>query len=140
MMPVLEQSQQVQPDPRAGQTVAMIEYLRGIMCAVPSRVERFHAIFLDDRQTYLADAAMGLGGSATLSLRMRDLFSKALSIGASGLIIAHNHPSGDCRPSLRDIDATKKLKDIAIALDIELLDHLIITQSAAYSMRAGGRL
>ena len=61
-------------------------------------------------------------------------------MGARGLIVAHNHPSGDCRPSRSDILATHRLKEVAIALDIELIDHLILTENAVYSMRAGGDL
>ena len=73
-------------------------------------------------------------------MRMRELFGKALSMDAHSMIVAHNHPSGRCKPSPYDITATRRLKDIARALDIELLDHLIITQQSVYSMRAGGDL
>lgn len=127
-------------DPGLLQTAAMIAHLRKAVLAAPRGCERFHAIFVDERRAYLADATLGEGGGAALSLRMRHLFAKALSVGASGLIVAHNHPSGDCRPSATDIASTKRLKDIATALDIELIDHLIITESTAYSMRAGGKL
>lgn len=118
----------------------MILHLRKAVLAPPCTIERFHAIFVDGRRTYLGEAAMGQGGSASLSVRMRELFGRALGVGANGLIIAHNHPSGDCRPSPGDIAATKRLREIAGALDIELIDHFIITESAFYSMRAGGYL
>ncbi|MEL6530624.1 MAG: JAB domain-containing protein [Pseudomonadota bacterium] len=127
-------------DGREAQLNAMIEYLRGIVLRSPHHGERFHAIFVDSRRAYLGDEAMGHGAASALTLRMRDFFSKALSVGASAIIIAHNHPSGDCRPSKLDIDATLRLSAVASALDIELLDHLIFTQSAVYSMRAGGNL
>ena len=71
---------------------------------------------------------------------MRDVFSQALSLGASAIILAHNHPSGNCRPSAQDILATRKFGEIANALDIALLDHLILTDTSVYSMRAGGLL
>lgn len=127
-------------DPRQVQTTAMIRYLRGAVLSAPKGCERFHAVFLDARQAYLADASMGVERITALTLRMRDLFSKALAVGARGLIVAHNHPSGDCRPSRSDILATHRLKEVAIALDIELIDHLILTENAVYSMRAGGDL
>ncbi len=125
---------------REAKLSGMIEYLRSVVLASPARLERFHAIFVDARRAYLGDESMGQGEVDALSLRMRDLFGHALSLGASGIIIAHNHPSGDCRPSQYDIDATRRLMTVATALDIELLDHLIFTHSSVYSMRAGGIL
>ena len=125
---------------RETQLTATIEYLRSVVLSSPERGERFHAIFVDSRRAYLGDEAMGHGAASALTLRMRDFFSRALSVGARAIIIAHNHPSGDCRPSKLDIDATLRLSAIASALDIELLDHLIFTHNAVYSMRAGGNL
>ncbi|MFL0355641.1 JAB domain-containing protein [Erythrobacter sp. GH1-10] len=140
MIQSLERRVAVHPRFAGQQAGGMLAYLRRSMLREGETCERFHAIFLNARQAYLADTAMGVGGHAVLSLRMRDLFGKALAVGASGLIVAHNHPSGDCRPSRTDIDATRRLKDVATALDIELIDHLILTENAAYSMRAGGDL
>jgi DNA repair protein RadC len=71
---------------------------------------------------------------------MRGLLGEALRLDAVGIILAHNHPSGQCRPSERDISATRRLCDVAKALDIALIDHLIFTEDAVYSMRAGGLL
>lgn len=116
---------------------AMINYLKAMVIAGPHNAERFHALFVDHRRSYLGDAPMGNGGCGKLSLRMRELFTKALSLSARGLLIAHNHPSGLCRPSESDIVSTRRLEKVATALDIELLDHLIFTRDAVYSMRAG---
>lgn len=133
-------AQERRGDPREMRLAAMIEYLRNMVVEGPGRMERFHAIFVNSERTYLADEPMGQGKAAALSLRMRDLFGRALTVGATGIIVAHNHPSGDCRPSKIDVDATRRLAAVALALDIELLDHLIFTESAVYSMRAGGDL
>nr|WP_255574031.1 JAB domain-containing protein [Erythrobacter sp. SCSIO 43205] len=103
----------------------------------PFETERFHVVFVDERRSHLGDAPMGSGGANCLSLRMRELFTKALSLRAHGIVVAHNHPSGLCRPSRSDIVSTRRLEQVASALDIELLDHLIFTQGAVYSMRAG---
>ncbi|WP_255548084.1 JAB domain-containing protein [Erythrobacter ani] len=118
----------------------MVEYLRDMVLDDTVQRERFHAIFLDRNRNYLADGGMGQGGNASLSFRMRELFGRALSLGARNIIIAHNHPSGDCRPSERDLLATRRLVEVGKALDIELIDHLIITHRSVYSMRAGGNL
>lgn len=133
-------TRQTRADIREERLAAMIEYLRGVVLAGSNRVERFHAIFVDSQRAYLGDESIGEGEANALTLRMRDLFGRALGVGATGMIIAHNHPSGNCRPSKIDIDATRRLAGIAVALDIELLDHLIFTQNAVYSMRAGGDL
>ena len=100
-------------------------------------VERFHVMFFDARGTYLGDDAVGQGRAGGLIVRQRMLFERALAFGASGIVIAHNHPSGLCRPSQKDIEATRRLNAVAQALDIQLLDHLIFTVHAFYSMRAG---
>lgn len=124
----------------ASRQCAMVDFLRAMVAGPADGVERFHAVFLDRNRAYLGDAPLGEGRAGSLSVRMRDVFAMALSLKADGIIVAHNHPSGHCRPSQCDIDATSRLKTIAKALDIELLDHLIITHDAVYSMRAGGKL
>jgi len=114
-----------------------IEFLRAMVIKLPFEAERCHVLFVDNRRSHLGDAPIGSGGAHCLSMRMRDIFSKALSLRAHGIVIAHNHPSGQCRPSRSDIVSTRRLEQVATALDIELLDHLIFTQGAVYSMRAG---
>ncbi len=119
---------------------ALVDYLRAMVLAKPSHLERFHAIFLDESRSILGDAPLGQGRSSNLTVRMREIFERALVLQSSAIVIAHNHPSGLCRPSEYDLHATMRLKQVAEALDIELLDHLIITYDAVYSMRAGGNL
>lgn len=121
-------------------TAGMISYLRGVVLAPPALHERGHAIFVDSQRTWVGDTGFGMGGMATLSLRMRSLLGEALRLDAVGIILAHNHPSGQCQPSGCDIVATRRLQDVAGALDIALIDHLIFTTKAVYSMRAGGLL
>ncbi|WP_299194298.1 JAB domain-containing protein [uncultured Erythrobacter sp.] len=134
------QSAKAQTNRPLQQQRAIVDFLRAMVVAKPDEGERFHAVFLDGEQTILGDAPLGQARAGSLSLRMREIFQLALSMDAEGMIVAHNHPSGQCRPSAFDITATRRLKDIARALDIELLDHLIITTSSVYSMRAGGDL
>lgn len=127
----------VLPDRRAG---AMIAYLRGIVLAPPAHHERGHAVFLGSNSAWLGDAPCGFGTMTALTLRMRALLGEALRHDAAGIILAHSHPSGHCRPSGCDIAATRRLVEVARALDITLVDHLIFTTDAVYSMRAGGLL
>ncbi len=126
--------------PQERRAAAMIAYLRGIVLAPPAQCERGHAIFLDDASAWLGDAPCGVGTISALTLSMRKLLGEALRHDAAGIILAHSHPSGHCRPSGRDITATRRLVEVARALDIALVDHLIFTEDAVYSMRAGGLL
>lgn len=131
----LVRDQTLPPEDRKSATV---DYLRSIVMAPPLNFERGHAIFVNHQHVWLGDAAFGLGSLSQLSLRMRELFGEALRLGATGIILAHNHPSGHCRPSGCDIAATRRLQEVSRALDITLIDHLIFTAEAVYSMRAGG--
>jgi DNA repair protein RadC len=128
------------PPAPADQTGTYIGYLRKVVLTPPALHERGHAIFVDDRRTCVGEAAFGMGNISKLTLRMRELFADALRVDAAGIILAHNHPSGQCRPSEGDIVATRRLQEIGRALDIALIDHLIFTPEAVYSMRAGGFL
>ena len=119
---------------------AMIAYLRSLVLAPPAQYERGHAIFLDAHSAWLGDAPCGIGTMTTLAIRMRALLGEALRHDAAGIILAHSHPSGHCRPSGCDIATTRRLAGGARALDITLIDHLIFTTDAVYSMRAGGLL
>lgn len=126
--------------PSDRRTQAMIAYLRRVVLQEPVTHERSHAIFVDRDHIWLGDAGFGAGSASSLVLRIRSLLGEALRLDATGIILAHSHPSGHCRPSGRDITSTRRLADVARALDIALIDHLIFTENAVYSMRAGGLL
>ena len=122
------------------QFAALFDYLHRAFGIADDNRERFHVVYLDRNRRYLDDCVLASGSSIHLPIRLRELFARALRLNASAIVVAHNHPSGDCRPSRHDIQATERLRDIGQALDIELLDHLIFTRVKAYSMRAGEKL
>jgi DNA repair protein RadC len=68
------------------------------------------------------------------------VMKRALEVGASALILAHNHPSGDPTPSKADIDMTRTLCDAARPLNIRIHDHLIISRHKHYSFKGNGLL
>jgi len=68
------------------------------------------------------------------------VLKKALETGATGLILAHNHPSGTLQASEADKQITQKLKTAAQSLDIKVLDHLIVTEKAYFSFADHGLL
>lgn len=77
----------------------------------------------------------GINGSVT---DVRIVLQYAIKANASGLIVCHNHPSGNLNPSESDTAITKKIKDSAILMDIQLLDHLIINTDNYYSFADNG--
>ena len=78
------------------------------------------------------------GGPCAIAARYRHMFEQAFALGAAGFVLVHNHPSGDPRPSARDIASTRALAGMARAMEIEFLDHLVIAPRAAVSLRRAG--
>lgn len=118
----------------------LVRHLRGALIRGGDQRERGHVLFTDGARRYLGDAALGAGGPASLLLSPREILKAGFALGARGMILAHNHPSGECRPSRADCEATAQLRWLGAMVDLVLLDHLIITPVAVYSMRAGGLL
>ena len=122
-------------DPFCVRNPSFLRYLQSHFAG--AQEERCHATYCDGRGRYLHDEMLVCGSLHSVGLRTRLVFSRALEFGATGLLLAHNHPSGRCRPSSDDLAATNRIRDIAAALDIVLLDHLILTWDEIYSMRLG---
>ena len=121
-----------------GSDPALLRYLQLTLGSAPD--ERLHVIYCDAARRYLHDETLATGGVRRIEARARPLFERALALGAGGFLLAHNHPSGLCRPSEDDIAATRHLGAIAAALELELVDHVILAGCRAFSMRAGGCL
>src|SRR3546814_10608239 len=62
----------------------------------------------------------------------RTIFRRALELNAAAIILIHNHPSGDARPSEEDIAVTRKLDQIGRALDVEIFDHIVVTSASTH--------
>lgn len=98
------------------------------------RQERMHAIFLDGQGRYIADENVGEGTHEAVTIHSRRLLSRAFELSAVNLIIAHNHPSGQCSPSQTDVLATQRLRQLCDAVDLVLGDHLIFSKYRCFSM------
>jgi DNA repair protein RadC len=83
---------------------------------------------------------MSKGGITGTVVDVRLIFAVALKCNACGIIVSHNHPSGNAKPSDADISLTKKIKKCSDLLDITLIDHLIITKNIFYSFSNEGML
>ena len=102
--------------------------------------ESFHILFLDAKLHLLLDQKMAEGTINKVALYPREIIHKALELGATSMVLIHNHPSGDARPSPQDIKMTQELKSVAAALCLELSDHIIISRHGATSMKLEGHL
>ncbi|MDQ0594402.1 DNA repair protein RadC [Chryseobacterium ginsenosidimutans] len=104
------------------------------------RTEEFWAIFLNQSNKVIHLSKLTQGGINQSIVDARVLFKTALDHFSTGIIIAHNHPSGNLNPSREDLDITQKIKEAGKTLNIQLLDHLIITQNSYYSFADEGVL
>lgn len=104
------------------------------------RTEEFWAVFLNQSNKVIHIAQLTQGGISQSIVDVRVLFKTALEHFSTGIIVAHNHPSGNKKPSTEDINITKKIKDAGNLMNIQLLDHLIITQNAYLSFADEGLL
>ena len=117
---------------------ACFEYLRASI-GYSSR-ERFIALYLSARRQLLASETLFQGDIASAAVYPRVVVTRALVHHASSVIVAHNHPSGSIEPSRSDIDVTYRLRDALQTLDIELVDHVVVSGSDCLSLREAGYL
>jgi DNA repair protein RadC len=98
-------------------------------------------VALDTRHRVIATRLVSIGTAAHTFLAPREVYRDALLLGASAVVVAHNHPSGDASPSTDDDRITRRLVDAGATLGVELLDHLIVGDPAWTSLarqRCGG--
>lgn len=102
--------------------------------------EEFRAILLNRANKILKIEKISTGGTTGTVVDIKILLKSAIENLANGFVICHNHPSGNIKPSNEDITLTKKIKESSIVMDIQLLDHLIITEGGYYSFADEGLL
>jgi DNA repair protein RadC len=102
--------------------------------------EEFKIVLLNRAHKVLGFFNVSTGGVAGTVADPKLIFASALKAMASGIILAHNHPSGNLTPSQADLDLTKKLKEGGKLLEIQILDHIIVTTDSYYSFADDGML
>lgn len=95
--------------------------------------EEFWILYLNNSNKVIQKNQLSKGGITGTLVDVRLVLKSALEVGATSLILCHNHPSGTLKPSQADKDVTHKLKTAAQSLDIKVLDHLIITENTYFS-------
>ena len=95
--------------------------------------EEFWVLYLNNGNKVLKRKKISLGGKTGTVVDIRIVFKEALDVGATAIVLTHNHPSGALQPSKADKLITQKIKEAGKTLDINLLDHLIISEKTYFS-------
>jgi len=117
---------------------ALLDYCRASLAE--ERTERFRVLYLDRKNRLIADDLQQRGTVDHAPVYPREVLKRALELGASALILVHNHPSGDPTPSQADVAMTREVRQAADALGITLHDHVVVGRTGTASMRALGLL
>jgi DNA repair protein RadC len=115
---------------------ALGDYLHAAMAH--RRTEEVRILFLNAKNVLIANEALWQGSVDEASVHVREVIARAIALGATALIIVHNHPSGDASPSQQDIRLTRDLVDAGRHMKITVHDHVIVGAQGRTSMRAMG--
>jgi DNA repair protein RadC len=117
---------------------ALIDYCTAAMAR--DLAEAFRVLFLDRKNILIADEVQNRGTIDHTPVYPREIVKRALELGASAIILVHNHPSGDPTPSRADIEMTREIAGAAKALGIAVHDHLVIGRGGHASFKSLGLL
>ena len=115
---------------------ALGDYLHAAMAH--RRVEEVRILFLNAKNVLIANEALWKGSVDEASVHVREVIARAIALGATALIIVHNHPSGDPTPSQQDIRLTRDLVEAGRHMKVTVHDHVIVGTQGRTSMRAMG--
>jgi DNA repair protein RadC len=116
----------------------LLDYCRATLA--DEQTERFRVLFLDRKNKLIRDEIQQKGTVDHTPVYPREVIKRALELGASALILVHNHPSGDPAPSRTDIEMTREVRDAGEKLGICLYDHIVVGRREARSFKAMGLL
>jgi DNA repair protein RadC len=112
---------------------ALVDYCRAAMAFEDK--EQFRILFLDKKNKLIADEVQQTGTVDHTPVYPREVIKRSLELGASAIILVHNHPSGDPAPSAADVQMTRQINDVARPLGITLHDHIIIGKAGHASLK-----
>lgn len=115
---------------------AVLDYLHADMAH--GAIERFRVLFLDNKNVLIRSELMAEGTVNQAPVYVREVMKRALELGATAIVLAHNHPSGDPQPSRDDIAITAQIAAAGKPLSIVLHDHVIIGRQGHASLKALG--
>jgi DNA repair protein RadC len=129
---------EVRQQPVLSSWQALLDYLAIDMAHLT--IERVRVLYLDARNKLILDHLVGDGTVDEAAIHPREVIRRGLDIGATALILVHNHPSGDPEPSRADIEVTKRIAEAGRLLGITVHDHVIVGREGHVSLRAKGLL
>jgi DNA repair protein RadC len=115
---------------------ALGDYLQAAMSH--STIEEVRILFLNAKNVLIANEAMWRGSVDEAAVHVREVIARAIALGATAIIMVHNHPSGDPTPSQQDIRLTRDIVEAGRHMKITVHDHVIVGASGRSSMRAMG--
>jgi DNA repair protein RadC len=124
--------------PALASWAALLDYCAAAMAR--SQKEEFRVLFLDRKNVLIADEVQSSGTVDHTPVYPREIVKRALELGATAIILVHNHPSGDPTPSKADITMTRDVADAAKALRIVVHDHVVVGRSGHVSFKTLGLL
>ena len=124
--------------PSLGSYDKVIEYCRTL--AGHREVEEFRVLYLNRKNVLIADECLQKGSICHTPVYPREICIRCLELQASAIVALHPHPSNDPEPSRADIDMTNRIRDALKTIEVTLLDHLIVTPTAAVSFQSRGLL
>lgn len=122
--------------PVLGSWDQIIDYCRALIANCP--VEEFHIIYLNSKLRVIGSELHQKGTVNQVSAHPREIIKSAIAKNAKGIILVHNHPSGDTKPSEADIVLTRQTVDTANAIGLKVIDHLIIGKNSIFSFHDAG--
>ena len=102
--------------------------------------EHFFVVTVDPRLRILGTHLVAKGGISHVHVLPREVFRPAILDGATGILIAHNHPTGDPEPSQEDVELTARLRQAGELIGIKVLDHLVVGREGYVSLRERGQV
>jgi len=126
----------IEERPLLSSWAALEQYLHAAMAH--KRVEEVRILFLNAKNALIANEALWQGSVDEASVHVREVIARAMALGATALIIVHNHPSGDPTPSSQDLRLTRELIDAGRHMKVTVHDHVIVGASGRTSMKAMG--
>ncbi len=131
-------SEPVREQPILASWQSLLDYLRADMAHLT--IERVRVLYLNAKNMLIRDEIASEGSIDQTAIYTREIIKRAIDLGATAVIMVHNHPSGDSAPSRQDIRMTHEIADVGKKLGIAVHDHVIVGRDGFSSMRSAGLL
>ena len=97
--------------------------------------EHLYAVFLTNGNQFIGDKIIGIGNRDSVEADIQDVVRTASLTNAGAVVLVHNHPSGNAGATAKDLETTQEIHEVLEKINVELLDHVIISKTENYSMR-----